>query len=87
MRGPGAGAGGAGRGEAATDRRTLWLQRAGRPESVPVRTGISDGTTTEIVEGDVHEGDVLIVDASTSGEASSSAKAGAPPGGGMRRIF
>lgn len=87
MRGAGAGAGGAGRGDAATDRRTLWLQRAGRPESVPVRTGISDGSTTEIVEGEVHEGDVLIVDASTSGQPSSSSNAGGPPGGGMRRIF
>jgi HlyD family secretion protein len=85
--GPGAGAAAGGRGEAATDRRTLWLQRAGRPDSVVVRTGISDGSTTEIVEGDVHEGDVLIVDASTSGQASSSSNAGGPPGGGMRRIF
>jgi hypothetical protein len=52
-----------------------------------VRTGISDGSTTEILEGDVHEGDVLIVDASTSGQPSSPSNAGGPPGGGMRRIF
>ena len=85
MRGPWAGGGG--REEAGTDRRSLWLQRAGRPESVSVRTGISDGSSTEIVEGDVHEGDLLIVDASTNGQPSSSSNAGGPPGGGMRRIF
>ena len=67
--------------------RTLWLQRDGRPESATVKTGVSDGSLTEIVEGSVHEGDLVIVDASVGGVAA--AKAGTPPPGAanMRRIF
>jgi HlyD family secretion protein len=79
------GAGGAGRGEATSDRRTVWRERAGHPESVEVRTGISDGSMTEIVEGDLHESELVIVDASTSGQAAAAGSSGPP--GGMRRIF
>jgi hypothetical protein len=40
---------------------------------------------TEIVEGEVHEGDVLIVDASLQGHAAATTT-NQPPGG-MRRLF
>lgn len=33
----------------------------GKPAAVPVKTGISDGTFTRVVEGEVKEGDLLIV--------------------------
>jgi HlyD family secretion protein len=86
--GPAAGAGAwrarAGRGDGPSDRRQVWALRDGRPQLVPLRIGLSDGSTTEVVEGDLHEGDALIVDASTSEVA------GAPPsgpGGGLRRLF
>jgi len=45
------------------DQRTLWLLRAGHARAVLVRVGISDGTMTEVVEGDVHPGDLAIVQA------------------------
>jgi len=42
----------------------LWLLHEGRPVAAHVETGITDGTMTEIVSGDVHENDVLITDMS-----------------------
>jgi HlyD family secretion protein len=62
------------------DRRTVWVLRQGVPTPVAVRTGVSDGTITEILEGDVREGEELITDAS----GPPSAATPAPP---MRRLF
>lgn len=49
----------------AADRRTVWTLRgqAQQPTPISIRTGISDGTFTELREGDLHEQDVLITDA------------------------
>ena len=87
---PGGGGGGGwkgrgGKGEAASDKRTVWLLRNGQPQPAPLRVGLSDGSMTEIVEGEVHEGDVLIVDASLQGHAAATTT-NQPPGG-MRRLF
>jgi HlyD family secretion protein len=46
------------------DQRTIWIVRAGVPVSVRIRTGISDGTLTEIAEGAVQAGDQVVTDAS-----------------------
>jgi HlyD family secretion protein len=62
------------------DRRTLWVMRGPKPEQVRVRTGLTDGTVTEILEGDLHEGDLLVIETVSSDDApasASSAKAGA----------
>jgi HlyD family secretion protein len=64
------------------DRRTVWVLREAAPTPVRIRTGVSDGTTTEIVEGELREGDAVVTDAS-GGERPS----GPPQGGGMRRIL
>ena len=53
-----------------------------RPVPVTVKLGISDGTTTEVIEG-LNEGDVLI----TSVSLSSGAVAAAPQGGGANNPF
>jgi HlyD family secretion protein len=79
--GPG---GGRARGDAPTDRRSVWALRDGKPQQVPLRIGLSDGSLTEVVEGDLHEGEVVIVDASVA-DGQSEAAAAAP--GGMRRLF
>jgi HlyD family secretion protein len=55
------GAGGAGTG----DRRTVWVLRTGQPVPVPIKTGITDGTFTEVVQGELHEGDDIITEASS----------------------
>jgi len=51
---------------------------------VALRIGLSDGSTTEVIEGDLHDGDAVIVDASTS-ETAGTPPGG--PGGGLRRLF
>jgi HlyD family secretion protein len=66
-------------------RRMLWLLRQGKPVPVLVRTGISDGTLTEVLEGDLAPGDACIVDMDL-GKRGSGGPAGGPPGG-MRRMF
>jgi HlyD family secretion protein len=68
------------------DRRTVWVLREGKPSPVHIKIGITDGTTTEIVEGDLKEGDLVITDA-TGGAAGSSKKGGGGGGGAMRRMF
>ncbi|HVI94568.1 MAG TPA: efflux RND transporter periplasmic adaptor subunit [Anaeromyxobacter sp.] len=77
-----AGRTGASRSEA-PDRRTVWVLRGERPGPVRIRTGISDGSVTEVVEGALEPGDAVVTDA--SGGAP-----GTPGGGsaGMRpRLF
>jgi HlyD family secretion protein len=71
----------AGRAPGASDERTVWVLRAGGPAPVRVRTGISDGSYTEVAEGALQAGDKVITDASAS--------SGAPGGmaGAMRRPF
>jgi len=46
--------------------RTVWVLRDGAPVGVSVKTGASDDSWTRIVEGDLHEGDAVIVDAETA---------------------
>jgi HlyD family secretion protein len=77
-------AGGA-RADGPSDRRTVWVLGGGRPRMVPLQIGLSDGSTTEVVQGELHEGDAVIVDATVTDGG-----AGAPGGsgkGGMRRLF
>jgi HlyD family secretion protein len=45
------------------DRRTLWVMKDGAPLPLRVRTGISDGSSTEIVEGAVEAGTEVVTDA------------------------
>ena len=45
------------------DRRIVWVLRDGKPQPVPIRTGISDGSVTEVAEGDLREGEALITEA------------------------
>ena len=44
------------------DRRTVWLLKAGKPEAVSIRVGVSDGTSSELVQGDLHPGDRLVTE-------------------------
>lgn len=41
----------------------VWIARAGIPEAIPVTTGASDGRWTVVTEGEVREGDALLVEA------------------------
>jgi HlyD family secretion protein len=64
------------------DRRTVWALRGPKPEPVRVKTGVSDGSLTELVEGDLHEGDAVVTDA-----GGGPAGAGATGGGRPPRMF
>jgi len=72
-------------------RRTVWVLRGDTPKMVRIRTGLSDGTVTEVVEGDLHPGDRIITEALGAITASSSGRAGGGMGGmgggGFRRFF
>jgi HlyD family secretion protein len=46
--------------------RTVWVLRDAKPIPVALQTGITDGSFTELVEGDVHVDDALIVDLGAS---------------------
>jgi HlyD family secretion protein len=70
--------------------RTIWVLRGGKPASAAVQTGLSDGTVTEVMGGELHEGDLAITDAniqgsSTSTPASSSGSSASAPR--MGRMF
>jgi len=43
-------------------RRTVWVLRNGQPVPVAISTGISDGTWTESLDGNLQPGDTLITD-------------------------
>jgi HlyD family secretion protein len=62
--------------------RTVWVVRGDKPESTVLHTGVSDGTLTEVLEGQVSSGDKLVTD------VPEKPGAGGPPGGGPRvRMF
>ncbi len=81
---PGNGAAPAGGGRDAPGRRTLWVLRGGRPAPAQIKTGISDGSLTEVVEGKIDPGDACITDATGGSKSTSGPQAGGPP---MRRVF
>lgn len=63
--------------------RAIYVLRNGRPEAVEIKTGLSDGTNTEVASGDLNEGDLVIVEANVAGKAASSAG----PAPRMGRMF
>lgn len=76
-----------------SDKRTVWVLKESHASAVDIQIGLSDGSLTEIVSGDLHEGDPVITEQlSESGTAASPAGGGAPGalggsggGGGGRR--
>ena len=58
----------------------------GKPQPVPVKTGISDGAFTEVLDG-VKEGDTIVTGQTVAGGDASKAPAANPFGGGGMRRF
>jgi len=54
----------------------VWLLQNGQIKPVAVKTGISDGSYTEVVEGELKEGDMVVVE--SSAKKSESGKAWVP---------
>ncbi|HTQ79936.1 MAG TPA: efflux RND transporter periplasmic adaptor subunit [Thermoanaerobaculia bacterium] len=62
------------------DRRVLWVLRNGKPQPVPIKIGISDGSLTEITSGEIKAGDLVLTGVTLPGEASSGRPNAAGPG-------
>jgi HlyD family secretion protein len=60
---PGGGPGGSGGAGLPADRKVVWKLVRGAPQPVPIKLGVSDGSRTAIVEGDLAAGDELITEA------------------------
>ncbi len=83
--------GGGGGGTAASPSRTVWVLVDGQPRPATIKIGISDGSSTEVTEGELSEGALVIVGQS-GGEASKAAAPSKSPltggaggaGGGQR---
>jgi HlyD family secretion protein len=52
------------------DERMIWVARGTTATPIVVRVGITDGSATEVLSGDVHEGDKVVVEANASGAKS-----------------
>lgn len=52
------------RGDGPSSKRTLWVLRSEQPQPVQVELGVSDGTRSEIVSGEIHEDDPVITEMS-----------------------
>jgi HlyD family secretion protein len=58
----------------------VWtLQPGGKIRPVAIRVGITDYTSTQLIDGDIHPGDILVTGEAVSGEAESGPLAGPPP--------
>ena len=58
---------------------------AGEPQPVEIRTGISDGRFTQVLDGKIQEGDVVVVGLVTAkADVGGRAPAAGPSGGGRR---
>jgi multidrug efflux pump subunit AcrA (membrane-fusion protein) len=70
------------------DRKVVWVLSGAVPRSTRIKTGTTDGTKTEVVEGALAEGDQVITDATLTDAAkpSNPGLPGAPAGGPGRRF-
>jgi HlyD family secretion protein len=63
--------------------RIVWvLGQDGKPQPRRIKVGLSDGAATEVVEGNLTEGELVITGQTVSGTASSSTQQNRPPGFG-----
>ena len=64
--------------------RVYVIGKDGKPQGVPIKTGVSDGASTELTSGNLKEGDLVVTGEAPKG---SSRSGGSPPGmslGGFR---
>jgi HlyD family secretion protein len=87
-RAAGAASGGGPRGKPeGLERRTVYVLRDGAPQVISIVGGLSDGTVTEVVRGELKAGDEVVIDVTIAGKPAS-----APAGAGgstprMGRMF
>ncbi len=69
------------RGAPDAEGRPVWVLRDGRPGRIVIRTGITNGSLTEVLSGGLRAGDLVITDASEEGSGK------AAPRMPMRGVF
>ena len=63
--------------------RVVWVMgQDGKPQPRRIKVGLSDGAATEVVEGNLNEGDMVITGQTVSGSERSSSSTQTPPGFG-----
>jgi HlyD family secretion protein len=74
-------------GSVAPDRGRVWVAEKRFVRPAAVELGLSDGLTTEVTRGDVHEGEPVVIGESARAESEGEASPFAPRlfGGGGRR--
>jgi HlyD family secretion protein len=72
---------------AAPEARTVWVLRGGAPHPATIHTGLSDGSVTEVVDGDLNDGDPVVVDAVSPDAAPAAAPSAGGGTPGLRRMF
>ena len=65
-------------------RRTVWVLKDRQPVATTVRTGVSDGSMTEVLDGELKEGDTVITDLAPQSEVEG---APSPVNNFPRRVF
>ncbi len=76
---PGAGGASPVRPASELDRKSIWVLGGGAPRQVTIKVGTTDGSKTEVLEGPLAVGDLVVTDATVTGNSSSSM--GLLPGG------
>jgi HlyD family secretion protein len=69
----------------APDRKRVYRLQGTELQPVEVKVGLSDGSSTEILEGGLAAGDAVVTDAGGAAAGRPSGSGGAPGGGGTRR--
>ena len=69
--------------ERPADQRRVWVLVDQKPRPVPIRTGLTDGSFTEVGGGELKLGDAVITEAQSQGAAPSGAGGGPPLRGRM----
>ncbi|HET8781624.1 MAG TPA: efflux RND transporter periplasmic adaptor subunit [Pyrinomonadaceae bacterium] len=63
--------------------RIVWVLGAnGQPERKRIKVGLSDGASTEVIEGELNEGDMVITGQTVSGSGNAQNNQSRPPGFG-----
>ena len=63
--------------------RVVWVMgQDGKPQPRRIKVGLSDGAATEVVEGNLNEGDMVITGQTVTGSSSSARTQQTPPGFG-----
>jgi HlyD family secretion protein len=63
--------------------RVVWvLGQDGKPQARRIKVGLSDGASTEVVEGNLNEGEMVITGQTVTGSGSTQTQSNRPPGFG-----